>query len=199
MGLPAVWSSSFKSLFFGVGFLCLSQNLSANQVFPSLKFCATPPPAAQIMDGAVPLPGMTPKGGTNSFVASFLSRLAAWSPTDVLFGFILIACLKNSSYPPTLQQYSEWQATVIVLELFVLTVQLSWKTRGQGSSPFLLFPLRLVCTTRKSHFQLALIFESHVSRGGEKKKESHMEDTNTFPPMLDPLLPTRGVSHAALE
>lgn len=141
----------------------------------------------------------TQGGGTNSFVASFLSRLAAWSPTDVLFGFILIACLKNSSYPPTLQQYSEWQATVIVLELFVLTVQLSWKTRGQGSSPFLLFPLRLVCTTRKSHFQLALIFESHVSRGGEKKKESHMEDTNTFPPMLDPLLPTRGVSHAALE
>lgn len=179
MGLPAVWSSSFKSLFFRVGFLCLSQNLSANQVFPSLKFCATPPPAAQIMVGAVPLPGMTPKGGTNNFVASFLSRLAAWGPTDVLSGFILIACLKNSSYPPTLQQYSEWQATAIVLELFALTVQLSRKTRGRGSQLFL---LRLVCTTRKSHFQLALIFESHVSRGGGKKKESHMEDTNTFSP-----------------
>lgn len=74
---------------------------------------------------------------------------------------------------------------MIVLELFALTVQLSWKTRGRGSSPFLLFPLRLVYTTRESHFQLALIFESHVSWGGEKKKESQMEDT--FSPMLDHL------------
>ena len=61
------------------------------------------------------------------------------------------------------------------------------KTRGQGSSPFLLFPLTLVCTTRKSHFQLALIFESHVSRGGEKRKESQMGDTNTLSPILDHL------------
>lgn len=61
------------------------------------------------------------------------------------------------------------------------------KHGARGSSPFLLFPLRLVCTTRKSPFQCALICETHVSWGGEKEKESQMEDTSTFPSMLDPL------------
>lgn len=51
-----------------------------------------------------------------------------------------------------------------------------------GSSPFLLFPLRLVCTTRKSHFQLALIFESHVS--GEERRE---KKARWKTPMLDHL------------
>lgn len=58
---------------------------------------------------------------------------------------------------------------------------------ARGSSPFLLFPLRLVCTTRKSHFQLAVICESRVSWGGEKEKKTRWMTPIPVPPILDHL------------
>jgi hypothetical protein len=62
-------------------------------------------------------------------------------PTDVLPGFVLIACFKNSTYPPTVQ--------IIIFQVasnrdyfwccLPWRAQLSWKIWGWGNSPFLLF------------------------------------------------------------
>lgn len=50
----------------------------------------------------LPLCRRTPDGETDGLPVSFLS-VAVLGLTDVLPGFVWIACFKNSSYPPTVQ------------------------------------------------------------------------------------------------